>query len=740
MIAIEAMGEESRVPALNPLRRRAILVACFTAAILPCEYLILNDVEPGASGYWYVALCFPLFPLLAASRSLRTASTLSGRERKAWLFISLACFFMFLSEAFWGYLEIAAIGESPMTALATTGYGFSPICLLAGMLFYREQSKVVGASFVQAGNLGIVFSSVVFAYLLVVYQLLPDADVESRIAVLKTFQGAIIMAATVTGLTLVSLHFKGKKRFIMAIVLLGMLCVIVEYFTYIYFLVNGLNPATNPYQAFYLVASAAWFIAASEQQYLDTKALEPEATVEQAEREKQSETLLPAVAVAAVFVIGLFFGDGLRREIIPYLAGTVMVLVGSLGVRNWWAQRVETRLHEQLRDQAEYLSKAKEAAEAADVAKSRFLSWVSHETRTPLSGILGFAELLELSHFGQLNDDQADFVKNIRESGNHLLALIDDLLDVTKISMGAVDLSLENVSPAEVVLEVVQNIELGAGEKELSILNEVGPDAPALRVDRRRLRQSLYNLLSNAVKFTPDGGSVGLRWTIERENWLSIEVWDQGIGIAAEDLEKIFDEFYQVDRKRDEALGGSGIGLTLTRRLAMLHRGEVRVESEVGRGSSFFLVMPLASREPEAAVDQAAEGRKSEERGQLEFDPCIRVLVVDDDVANLGVIRGLLRVRGIEPIVARSGQEAVALASRDRPQLILMDIQMPGFDGFGALAQIRADENCAGTPVVAMTASASDSDRARYIEAGFDAFLPKPIDSDELERQLKRIG
>jgi CheY-like chemotaxis protein len=268
----------------------------------------------------------------------------------------------------------------------------------------------------------------------------------------------------------------------------------------------------------------------------------------------------------------------------------------------------------------------------------------------------------------------------------------------------------------------------------------VGPDAPALRVDRRRRRQSLYNLLSNAVKFTPDGGSVGLRWTIEREYWLCMEVWDQGIGIAAEDLEKIFDEFYQVDRTRDEALGGSGIGLALTRRLAMLHRGEVRVESEIGRGSSFFLVMPLASLEPEAAVEQAAEGRESEERGQIEFDPCTRVLVVDDDVANLGVIQGLLRVRGIEPIVARSGQEAVALASRDRFQIILMDIHMPGLDGFDALAQIRADESFAGTPVVAMTASASESDRARYIEAGFDAFLPKPIDSDELERQLKRIG
>ncbi|MCS5635255.1 MAG: ATP-binding protein [Myxococcota bacterium] len=741
MMASDTIGEEAKTSVLNPLRRRAILIACFVATLVPCQYLILSGSSlPGARGYWYVALCFGLFPLLAALRSFRTASTLSGRERKAWLLFALACFFMFMAESFWVYLEISAVGETPMTALATTTYGFSPICFLVGMLFYQDRPEVAGASFVQAGNLGIVFSSVVFVYLLVVYQMLPEAEVESRVAMLKTFQGAIIMAATVTGLALVSLHFKGQKRAIMAIILFGMLCVIVEYFSFIYFFAPELTATANPYQALYLVASAAWFIAASEQQHLNPKTRDPEVTAALEKRAKQSETLLPAIAIAAVFMVGLFYGDDLRPEIVPFLVGSVMVLAGSLAVRNWWAQRVETRLNEQLRAQAEFLLKARDAAEASDVAKSRFLSWVSHETRTPLSGILGFTELLQDRHFGQLNDDQADFVKNIRESGDHLLDLINDLLDVTKITMGAVDLSLENVSPSEVVLEVVQNVELGGGEKEIAILNEVDPDAPGLRVDRRRLRQSLYNLLSNALKFTPAGGRVGLRWTIERNSWLCIEVWDEGIGIAEEDLERIFDEFYQVDRKRDEALGGSGIGLALTRRLARLHGGEVRVESEVGRGSSFFLVMPLAGPELEVVADPVAEEGNPEESGARAFEPTARILVVDDDPANLGVIRGLLQVRGIDPLVARSGQEAVALVSRERPQLVLMDIHMQGCDGFEALAQIRADESLAGIPVVAMTASASESDRTRYVEAGFDAFLPKPIDSKKLDRQLKRFA
>ncbi len=427
--------------------------------------------------------------------------------------------------------------------------------------------------------------------------------------------------------------------------------------------------------------------------------------------------------------------------------GVAMGVVGAVSswqrrtmlLARFRAEEALTERGEHLREATEELEMARDAAEAANAAKSRFLSRVSHETRTPLSGILGFTELLEGRHFGELNERQARYVQHIRESGQHLLELINDLLDLTRLDTRAVDMTLEEVSPAEMVLEVVHNVELGSREKGISIVNEVGADAPTLRVDRRRFRQSLYNLLSNALKFTPAGGGVGLRWRTEAGGWLCIEVWDQGIGIAAEELESIFDEFYQVDSKRDEALGGSGIGLALTRRLAELHGGQVRVESELGRGSSFFLVMPLASQQPALVAGPASPEWHSGKPDWHALDPAARVLVVDDNPANVAVIRGLLEVRGIDPIVARSGQEAVALVSRERPQLVLMDIQMPGCDGFEALAQIRAHESLAAIPIVAMTASASESDRARYLAAGFNAFLPKPIDSIELDDQLERF-
>jgi signal transduction histidine kinase/CheY-like chemotaxis protein len=725
--------------ASNPLLRRAIILGAFTAAILICQYFLVREPQWGTPAYWYVTFCFPAFPLLVAVRIFWTAHGLTGRERAAWMVIAWGSVCMAVAEAFWAYLEVFSVAETPMTELATAGYAFSPICLLVGMLLYQERSGVVGVPLVQAGNLGIVFSSTLFAYLLVVYQLLSGIPEGSEIAILKTLQGSVIMAATVTGIALATLHFKGEKRAIVGLLLLGMLCVVVEYFAYIYFLVNGLDGWANPFSILYLIASTLWYLAASEQQHIAPVKLRAEEFVEQEKRARQIETLLSPLAVAVV--LGIWFAYGVRAgpEILPILAGSLSILVGSLALRNWWAQRVESRLNQQLRDQTEYLSKARDVAEASDIAKSRFLSWVSHETRTPLSGVLGFAELLESRHFGELNKDQADFVQSIQKSGNHLLELINDLLDVTKITMGEVELVLEDVPLGEVVTEVGSNIESGSGGKSLTFINEVDSDGPILRVDRRRLRQCLYNLLSNAFKFTRDGGVIGVRWRNEREGWLCIEVWDRGIGIAEADLERVFEDFYQVDRKRDEALGGSGIGLALTRRLAVLHGGEVRVESAVGQGSSFSLILPLADEQSEPVARQLPEEDRIEKNEQHERDRSTCVLVVDDNPSNVGVIQGLLRVRGIEPIVALSGDAAVELAEQKRPTLVLMDIHMPGCDGFEALARIRSNEALVDIPIVAMTASASDTDRQRYVQAGFNGFLAKPIDSGKLDRQIARF-
>ncbi|MDE0885706.1 MAG: ATP-binding protein [Myxococcota bacterium] len=737
-----ATGSGSVAELLRPgshVSRRLGQLAFFVPTILLCEYFVIVGSKPGTFGYWYVALLFPLLPAVAGIRALRTATRSESRVRIAWVAIFVGCFLMAITEGIWGYLELSPQGDSPLTSFTSVGYSLSPVFLLLGLLIYQDRSAIPGVALVLLSNLFIVFSAVVFVYLLAVYPKLPNAIAEPAVAILKALEGGVVMASTATAFAMVIYRQAGQKRSIMRLIFLGMVCVVAEYFTFVGNFMAGHGVFSSAFSVLYLVAAALWYVAASEQEYAD--AIPERETGEgwREERSKQLETLIPATAVGCVFFAAIVYQEAIVGPVLPYLGTAIFLLVFTLATRDWWAQRVEILLNNRLRDQATFLVQARDAAEASDAAKSRFLSWVSHETRTPLSGILGFAELLTEREFGELNSDQKEFVQSIRESGHHLLDLINDLLDVTKITMGAVELSLEDIDPSETVREVIQNINSGA-VKEIAIVNQIKEGVPKVRVDARRFRQSLYNLLSNAVKFTPAGGSVGVRWKREGKEQFSLEVWDQGIGIAKDDLEKIFEDFYQVDKKRDEALGGSGIGLALTRRLANLHGGDVRVESRLGFGSRFFLTVPLAEvTEGEVSAGTPVEV-DLEPAPRLSAEAATRVLVVDDAPSNLSVVAGLLRVRDTDSVLVQSAGEAIDYMVREHPELILMDIHMPDCDGFQALARIRADDRISNAYVVAMTASASESDQARYVKAGFDGFLAKPIDSAGLDTHLEEAA
>jgi signal transduction histidine kinase/ActR/RegA family two-component response regulator len=715
--------------------RRLGQLAVFVPTILLCEYFIVFGYEPGTFGFWWVALIFPVLPAAAGIRALRTATRPETRVRVAWLAISVGCLLLAMAEGIWGYLELSAQGDSPLTSLTSLGYTFSSLFLLLGLLIYQDRPVMPGVAVVLLSNLFIVFSSVVFVYLLAVYPKLPNATAEPALAILKTLEGAIVMASTATAFAMVLYQQEGQKRLVTRLVFLGMFCVVAEYLAFVSYFVTDQEITSNVFSSLYLVAAALFYVAASEQEYVQAAPEVGSGESRREERSKQLETLIPATAVGSVFFIAIMYQEAIVGAVVPYLGTAIFFLVFALAARDWWAQRVEILLNNRLREQAAFLVQARDAAEASDAAKSRFLSWVSHETRTPLSGILGFAELLEETEFGELNSDQKEFVHSIRESGHHLLDLINDLLDVTKIAMGAIELSLEDVDPSETVREVVQNINSGF-VKEIAIVNQVEGDVPKIWVDARRFRQSLYNLLSNAMKFTPAGRSVGVRWHTEGKDRLCVEVWDQGIGIAEHDLDKIFEDFYQVDKKRDEALGGSGIGLALTRRLVNLQGGDVRVESRVGFGSRFFLTVPLADVSANRDLLRIPVETDSRPAPKLSAQGTTRVLVVDDARSNLSVVAGLLRVRDIESILVESAEEAIECMVRERPELILMDIHMPDCDGFQALTRIRADERISDAYVVAMTASASESDQARYVKAGFDGFLAKPIDSAGLDDHL----
>jgi PAS domain S-box-containing protein len=364
--------------------------------------------------------------------------------------------------------------------------------------------------------------------------------------------------------------------------------------------------------------------------------------------------------------------------------------------------------------------------------KNRFLSTMSHELRTPLNAILGYDDLLKGEFFGPLNEKQKEYVQMIDDSGKHLLTLINDLLDLAKIDAGVMDVTLEFMEPAELIQACLVMINAQARKKGLAIDTVIAPELTSVKADRKRCIQILLNLLTNAVKYTPKGGRVEIHATCPPGVAVKIEVRDSGVGINPDDLESVFSEFHQADRVRDQALGGTGIGLALAKRLTELHRGEIGVESELGKGSVFWFTLPIRTgakaRIVRTAVDAGLTGGPN----------AARILVAEDNDANLAMLLEMLSVHGHTVLVARNGQEAVELAKLEELDLILMDIRMPVMDGLEAARQIRGMPKHSGVPIIAVTASTGTSAAERQILAGCDEHLPKPIQTKQLFDVLAR--
>jgi PAS domain S-box-containing protein len=370
-------------------------------------------------------------------------------------------------------------------------------------------------------------------------------------------------------------------------------------------------------------------------------------------------------------------------------------------------------------------------------AKDDFLASMSHELRTPLNGILGLTEALTEGVYGPLGEQPLNALGRVGESGRHLLALINDILDLAKVEAGKIDLDEGPVSIVDLCHASLRLVQEAARKKRLQATFKAQTGLPPMLVDERRLKQVLVNLLTNAVKFTPEGGKIGLEVTrVAAGPAVQIAVWDTGIGIAEEDLPRLFLPFVQLDSRLSRQHAGTGLGLALVRRMIELHGGEIRVESEPGRGSRFVVTLP---ERVAAAPSAPVPARLDPPAGIRPHGASGKVLVADDDETNLAVLRDLLSRQGYTVHEARDGRDAVAKARALHPDAVLMDVQMPIMDGLEAMRCIRASADIADVPMIAVTALAMQGDEARCRRAGADEYLSKPLALPRLLATLERL-
>ncbi|MBI3172917.1 MAG: PAS domain S-box protein [Chloroflexi bacterium] len=381
------------------------------------------------------------------------------------------------------------------------------------------------------------------------------------------------------------------------------------------------------------------------------------------------------------------------------------------------------------------------ALEHALRAKDDFLANMSHELRTPLNGILGMAEILLTGYRGPLNERQRTYVTTIEASGRHLLSLINDVLDLSKIEADKMELHLEEVSADDLCQASLAFIKETAAEKGIQVEFTKDKTVTSIQADARRLKQILVNLLSNAVKFTPAEGRVRLEVRADRARGrIDLSVTDTGIGISAEDQQRIFSPFVQADNSLTRSYEGTGLGLTLVKRLTELHGGSVSVESEAGKGSRFTVSLPWQEPEPTSQAPLEAEAPPTEKAGALADRKSIAtILLVEDNPTNVMVIGEYLDSKGYSMVYAADGYEALEKAVECSPDLILMDIQMPGMDGLEATRRLRADPQFAAKPIIALTAYAMKGDRERCLEAGATDYLSKPVKLAELAALIRQL-
>ena len=450
-----------------------------------------------------------------------------------------------------------------------------------------------------------------------------------------------------------------------------------------------------------------------------------------------------AIGVNAIVRVTIRDGALVPSSLTPLMVTTdwlaVAAMVAFLLLHRRYGVFVESA-HRVREFETEYAAKDREARALAqineelrrlDELKSEFLAMVSHELRTPLTAIIGYSRLLIRQVYGPLSDKQLEHQEAIFRSAQRLTDVINDLLDVSQLEAGRVEIEPRPTDLHQVAEQVMTVLRVTAHAKQIEISNELSPDLPPALADATRLHQILVNLVGNAVKFTPAGGSVRVYGGSHKEQvWVAVE--DTGVGIARAELARIWDPFYQVESPMRRRHGGSGLGLAIVRRLVELHGGLVRAESEGQNcGSRFVFTLPMAESPatirvenlPEPAIEPVLAGRS--------------VLIVEDEEHNRALMRAVVEdVLGGEAVMCDDGQSGIAEALARPPALILLDLMLPNVSGWEVTRRLREDPRTRAVPIIAVSALARAQEREAAQRAGCGAYLTKPFTPDELIRLI----
>jgi len=432
----------------------------------------------------------------------------------------------------------------------------------------------------------------------------------------------------------------------------------------------------------------------------------------------------------------------------------------------------DMRVHKEYERQLERTNA--ELARATQL-KDEFLANMSHELRTPLTAILGMSEVLREEVFGELNEKQRQYLEIIHSSGQHLLTLINDILDLSKISAGKLELEISSVMVSDLCSSSLSFVEQQALNKQIQLDLVLPTPMGAIAVDERRMRQVLINLLNNAVKFTPDGGRVSLEVGVQHpefqtlnghheaiatslrqppmqpeglqpQSWILFSVTDTGIGIAPEDQAKLFRPFVQIDSRLSRRYEGTGLGLVLVKQIVELHGGRVSLTSQLNHGSCFTVHLPYHSNYAPTHVSTPRLNARAAayplptpaNAGEVDSGECPLILLAEDNPDNIATLADYLEAHSYRLLIAKNGQEAVDLTQTYHPDLVLMDIQMPDLDGLAAILTLRRNLQLHQIPIIALTALAMESDRDRCLAAGADAYFSKPFNLQHLVAAIRQ--